>query len=257
MGLLNVAEAGVSAPTAGHFHHVKGSPMQFIVATMLVVGLTGCQSTGEKEVKLETQQDKISYSIGLSVGNNLKRDSILINTDAFLRGVLDAKLDSAQRLMTEKEVHETMTAFQRDMQTKAEERAHSEAIKNKREGEAFLLANVNAPGVKVLPSGLQYRVITEGTGKIPLATSTVKTNYRGKLINGEEFDSSYKRGEPAVFQCGGVISGWTEALLLMKVGSKWELFIPPHLAYGEQGAGGVIPPNATLIFEVELLEIQK
>jgi FKBP-type peptidyl-prolyl cis-trans isomerase FklB len=231
--------------------------MRYFVAAMLVAGLSGCQASGDKDVKLETQQEKVSYSIGLTVGNNLKRDSITVSPDAFLRGVLDAREDSAKRLMTDKEVHETMTAFQQEMQTKAAEREAAQATKNKTEGEAFLAANAKLPGIKVLPSGLQYRVITEGTGKTPQATSTVKTHYRGKLLDGTEFDSSYKRGEPAVFPVTGVINGWTEALQMMKVGSKWEVFIPSNLAYGEQGAGGVIPPNATLIFEVELLEIQK
>jgi len=231
--------------------------MQFILAAMLVVGISGCQSTGEKDVKLETKQDKVSYSIGLTVGNNLKRDSITISPEAFLRGVLDARVDSAQRVMTEKEVQETMTAFQQEMQTKAQEREQAQALKSRTEGEAFLASNAKAPGIQVMPSGLQCRVITEGTGPKPQASSTVKVHYRGRLVDGTEFDSSLKRGEPAVFPVNGVIPGWTEALQLMKVGSKWEVFIPSHLAYGEQGAGGVIPPNATLIFEVELLEIQK
>ncbi|MBP1656634.1 MAG: hypothetical protein H6Q31_1235 [Bacteroidetes bacterium] len=231
--------------------------MHYLLATLLVVGLTGCSSSGEKNVKLETQQDKVSYSIGLTVGNNLVRDSITIMPDAFLRGVMDARRDSAERLMTDMQVHETMIAFKKQMDSVAMERAHAQAVKNKEAGDTFLATNAHAPGVKTLPSGLQYRVITEGKGKTPTAASTVKTHYRGRLLDGTEFDSSYKRGEPAVFPVTGVISGWTEALQLMKEGSKWELFIPSNLAYGEQGAGGVIPPNATLVFEVELLEIQK
>lgn len=230
--------------------------MRYFLTALLVVGLTGCSSTGEKNVKLETQQDKVSYSIGLTVGNNLKRDSITVNPDAFLRGVLDARRDSAERMMSDAQVHETMVAFKREMDSLAGERAHALGAKNKAEGEAFLAANAKAPGVKVLPSGLQYRVITEGKGQTPASSSIVKTQYRGKLLDGTEFDSSYKHGEPAVFPVTGVIPGWTEALLLMKEGSKWELFIPPTLAYGEQGAGGVIPPNATLVFEIELLQVQ-
>lgn len=230
--------------------------MHSLWAAVLIVGLAGCQSMGEKNVKLETQQDKISYSIGMTVGKNLHKDSIAISPEAFLRGVLDAGLDSAARLMTDNEIQETMTAFQKDMQAKAGERARALAQKNKVEGEAFLAENAKKPGVVTLPSGLQYRVITEGTGKIPQAASTVKTHYKGTLLDGTEFDSSYKRGEPAIFPCHGVIPGWTEALLKMKVGSKWELFVPAELAYGEQGAGGVIPPNATLVFEIELLGIE-
>jgi len=130
------------------------------------------------------------------------------------------------------------------------------ADKNQKEGEVFLAENKKKKGVITLPSGLQYQVIKEGTGKIPKATDTVTTHYRGTLIDGTEFDSSYKRGEPASFPVNGVIKGWTEALQLMKVGSKWQLFIPSNLAYGPQGAGQAIGPNATLIFEIELLSIK-
>jgi FKBP-type peptidyl-prolyl cis-trans isomerase FklB len=230
--------------------------MHSLWAAVLAVGLIGCQSTGEKNAKLETQKDKVSYSIGLNIGNNMKRDSIAINPDIFLRGVLDATVDSARRLMTDKEMQETMTVFQQEMQKKQMEQAHAAGQKNRLEGEAFLTENAKQPGVVTLPSGLQYRVLVEGKGKKPTASATVKTHYSGKLLNGTEFDSSIKRGEPAVFPCSGVIKGWTEALLLMPVGSKWELYIPASLAYGEAGAGGVIPPNATLLFQVELISIQ-
>jgi FKBP-type peptidyl-prolyl cis-trans isomerase FklB len=225
-------------------------------AAIMMVGLTGCQNTNEKQVKLETQTDKVSYSIGLNIGQNMKRDSIKINADALLRGILDASLDSSGRLMTEAQIQETMTAFQQEMQKKQQESARVAGEKNRGEGDAYLANNAKKPGVVTLPSGLQYRIITQGTGKKPLATSTVSTHYVGRLINGTEFDSSVKRGQPATFPCNGVIKGWTEALLLMPVGSKWELVIPPALAYGEAGAGGVIPPNAVLVFEVELLSIQ-
>jgi FKBP-type peptidyl-prolyl cis-trans isomerase FklB len=139
---------------------------------------------------------------------------------------------------------------------KQAERTKQLAEKNKKEGEAFLAANKTKEGIKTLPSGLQYKVIKEGTGKTPTAEDTVVTNYRGTLTDGTEFDSSYKRGQPATFPVKGVIPGWTEALQLMKEGSKWELFIPSNLAYGEQGAGGVIGPNAALIFEIELISVK-
>jgi FKBP-type peptidyl-prolyl cis-trans isomerase len=155
--------------------------------------------------------------------------------------------------MTDKQIGETMTAFQQNMQAKQMEKARVAGEKNKREGEAFLAENSKKPGVVTLPSGLQYKVITEGKGKLAKATSMVATNYTGRLIDGSEFDSSLKHGKPAQFRVNGVIKGWSEALQLMRVGSKWELYIPPSLAYGENGAGGVIPPNATLIFELELL----
>jgi FKBP-type peptidyl-prolyl cis-trans isomerase FklB len=225
-------------------------------AAALVVGIAGCQNTSEKQVKLDTQTDKVSYSIGLNIGQNMKRDSIKINPEVLVRGIMDASLDSASHLMTEAQIQECMTAFQKEMQQKQMENARMAGEKNRAEGDAYLAANTKKPGVVTLPSGLQYRVITQGTGKRPVASSTVTTHYIGRLINGTEFDSSVKRGQPATFPCNGVIKGWTEALQLMPVGSKWELVIPPSLGYGEQGAGGVIPPNAVLVFEVELLSIQ-
>ena len=219
--------------------------------------LLGCQTTGDKKVKLETQKDKLSYSIGLNVGHNLGRDSIAINPDAFIRGVMDAGLDSAARLMTDAQVQETIMAYQAEQRTKLEEGAKVVGEKNKKEGEAFLELNKKLPGVVTLPSGLQYKVLVAGKGKTPKLSSTVTTQYSGKLLDGTEFDSSYKRGEAATFPCSGVIKGWTEALQLMKEGSKWELYVPPDLAYGPAGyGGGAIPPNATLIFQVELISVK-
>jgi len=230
--------------------------MHSLLAALLTVGLIGCQQTGEDLVKIETQKDKVSYAIGLSVGTSLKKDSISISPEVFLRGVMDARADSAQRLMNDKEVQETMMAFQDSIRAKKMEAARLEGEKNKREGEAFLAENGKKPGVVTLPSGLQYKVIQDGNGKMPKAASTVTANYSGKLLDGTEFDSSYKRGEPATRPVTGFIKGWTEALQLMKEGSKWELYVPSSLAYGENGAGGVIPPNATLIFQVELVSVK-
>jgi len=230
--------------------------MNMTIPALLMVGLLGCQTTGDKPVKLETKQDKVSYSIGMNIGGSLKRDSIAIVPEAFLRGIMDAGADSAQRLMTDQEMQETLTAFQEEVRTRKAENAKAQSEKNRTEGEAFLAENAKKPGVVTLPSGLQYKVLSEGKGKSPKESSTVTVNYVGRLLDGTEFDSSFKRGEPATFPCGGVIRGWTEGLQLMKEGSKYEFYIPPSLAYGENGAGGVIPPNATLIFEVELLAIQ-
>jgi FKBP-type peptidyl-prolyl cis-trans isomerase FklB len=227
------------------------------LAVVALVGLIGCSPAEEKDVKLETQKDKISYAIGMSVGKNLNRDSISISPDAFLRGVMDARLDSAARLMNDGEIQTTMMAFQDSLRKKQEDQARVAGEENMTKGAAFLAENGKKPGVVTLPSGLQYKILTDGKGKTPKAGSTVTTHYRGRLLDGTEFDSSYKRGQPAQFPVGGVIRGWTEALQLMKEGSKWELYVPPDLAYGASGAGGVIPPNATLIFEVELLSVDK
>lgn len=230
--------------------------MNMMIPTLLMVGLFGCQTTGEKPVKLETKEEKVSYSIGRNIGSSLKRDSITIVPEAFLRGIMDAKADSAQQLMTDQECQVVLTELQQEMQTRKTENAKALSEKNRLEGEAFLKENGTKEGVVTLPSGLQYKVLGAGKGKSPKETSTVTVNYVGKLLDGTEFDSSYKRGEPATFPLNGVIRGWTEGLQLMKEGSKYEFYIPASLAYGENGAGGVIPPNATLIFQVELIAVQ-
>ncbi len=210
------------------------------------------QVNAQESKALKDQKDKVSYIIGMDIGNNLKRQSVSVNPKILAKGVEDA-LAGAKPLLTEQEVQETMMAFQKEMMAKQAEVAK----KNKTEGEAFLAENKKKEGVKTLPSGLQYKVIKAGTGKKPKANDTVTVNYRGTLINGTEFDSSYKRGQPATFQVSGVIPGWTEALQLMEQGAKGQLFVPSNLAYGERGAGAQIGPNATLIFEVELISIQE
>ncbi len=221
----------------------------------LCIVLAGSPVFAGEKTELKTQKDKLSYAIGMDMGGSLKRNAIEVDIDALVKGLKDA-LAGGKMLMTEQEQRETLIAFQKEFQAKQQEKMKAEAEKNKKEGEAFLAENKKKPGVKTLPSGLQYKVITEGKGASPKETDTVTVNYRGTLIDGTEFDSSYKRKEPATFPVKGVIKGWTEALQLMKEGAKWQLFIPPNLAYGERGAGGTIGPNATLIFEVELLKIQ-
>jgi FKBP-type peptidyl-prolyl cis-trans isomerase FklB len=181
----------------------------------------------------------------MNIGNDLKRQSIDINPKILAEGVQQA-LAGSKPLLTEQEIQETMMAFQKEMMAKQKER-----------GDAFLAENKKKEGVKTLPSGLQYKVIKAGTGKKPKLNDTVMTHYRGTLIDGTEFDSSYKRGQPVSFLVSGVLPGWTEALQLMEEGAKWQLFIPSNLAYGERGAGGIIGPNATLIFEIELVSIQE
>jgi FKBP-type peptidyl-prolyl cis-trans isomerase FklB len=204
---------------------------------------------------LTTQREKTSYALGVEVGSNLKRQGIDLDAALIAKGLQDALTDGTM-LLTEAEVHETVQVFQRELMAKQQEAQKSVSAKAKAEGEAFLAANATKEGVVTLPSGLQYKVITPGSGASPKASDTVTVHYRGRLIDGTEFDSSYKRNEPTSFPVGGVIPGWTEALQLMKVGAKWELYIPAKIAYGDRGAGGVIPPGATLIFEVELLSIK-
>jgi FKBP-type peptidyl-prolyl cis-trans isomerase len=209
----------------------------------------------QKAVSLKTEMDKVSYAIGARMGQSFKRQGIQINAELLMRGIRDA-LAGREPALTQEQMQQVMTDFQRRMTTQRQERQKVEGAKNLAEGKAFLDANKKKEGVKVLPSGLQYKVIKEGTGKTPAADDKVKTHYRGRLVDGTEFDSSYKRGKPAEFAVRGVIKGWTEALQLMKEGGKWELYIPADLAYGERGRPG-IPPSATLIFEIELLEIVK
>ena len=223
-----------------------------IAVALSILFLVGLVSAQEKPV-LKDQKDKVSYIVGLDIGNNLKKQSVSVNPKMVAKGIEDG-LAGAKPLLTEQEIQETMMAFQKEMMAKQAEVAK----KNKTEGEAFLAENKKKEGVKTLPSGLQYKVMKAGTGKKPKSNDTVTVNYRGTLIDGTEFDSSYKRGQPATFQVSGVIPGWTEALQLMEEGAKWQLFVPSNLAYGERGAaGGMIGPNATLIFEVELISIQE
>ncbi|HEX9006119.1 MAG TPA: FKBP-type peptidyl-prolyl cis-trans isomerase [Bacteroidota bacterium] len=233
--------------------------MRFALVVVLLGSLLGCQAQDGKRSgsnTLATKKDSVSYGIGYNIGRNLVRDSVEVNPEALALGIREASLDSAKRTLSQQAVDSTMRTFQTEMMEKQMATAKAQGEKNKIEGEAFLAANKTKEGVVTLPDGLQYKVIKDGSGPSPKANQTVTVNYRGTLIDGKEFDSSYKHGEPATFPCSNVIRGWTEALLKMKVGSKWMLWIPPDLAYGERGAGGVIPPNATLAFEIELLAVK-
>ena len=205
-------------------------------------------------VTLKTPKEKLSYIIGAQVGNDLKNQSIDVDPAIVSKGLQDSILGN-KLLISDQETKDFIAAYQKERAVKVAEERKKVGETNKQEGAAFLAENKKKEGVKTLPSGLQYKVIKEGAGKTPKATDTVVTQYKGTLINGTEFDSSYRRNEPATFPVNGVIRGWTEALQLMKEGSKWQLVVPPELAYGEQGAGP-IGPNATLIFEVELVSVK-
>jgi FKBP-type peptidyl-prolyl cis-trans isomerase FklB len=204
---------------------------------------------------LKTPKDKASYAMGMNIGNGLRKQSIDIDPAILARGLRDA-FANGKTLLTEDEVRTILTQLQADMRKKQQELAQVASENNKKQGIAFLEANKTKEGVVTLPSGLQYKVLQEGTGAKPTVTDSVVCNYRGTLLDNTEFDSSYKRGQPITIPVTGVIKGWTEALQLMPVGSKWQLFVPSDLAYGERGAGGPIGPNATLIFEIELVSIQ-
>jgi FKBP-type peptidyl-prolyl cis-trans isomerase FklB len=201
-----------------------------------------------------TEKDKQSYAIGLNVGRSLHRDSVDVEPKFVLQGLQDA-IANGKVQMTDDQIKTVMTALQTQVRQKMEAKRLAEVETNKKEGAAFLAANAKKEGVVTLPSGLQYKILTPGTGPKPTATDSVVCNYRGALLDKTEFDSSYKRGQPATFPVSGVIKGWTEALQLMPVGSKWQIYIPADLAYGERGKPP-IGPNATLVFDLELLSIQ-
>ena len=228
--------------------------MKLRLGVVLCAVLITAPVVAAEKAELKTQRDKISYVVGLDMGNSLKKNMIDVDPDIVARGLKDALVGN-KPLMTEQEMKETIIALQKEFQAKQQELTKALAEKNKKEGEAFLAENKKKQGVITMPSGLQYKILADGKGKSPKATDIVTVNYKGTLIDGTEFDSSYKRGKPETLAVNGVIPGWTEALQLMKEGSKWQLFIPSNLAYGERG-GGPIGPNAVLIFEVELISIK-
>jgi len=225
-----------------------------LLVTLATLGLAAWASAAAGP-PLETEKAKTSYCIGLEVGGGLKRGGADIDAEALTRGIRDA-LSGAEPAIGKDEVRAILLAFQQRMQTQSTARQPSLGEQNKKDGDAFLAANAKKEGVKATASGLQYKITKAGTGATPKATDTVVTHYRGTLLDGTEFDSSHKRGQPAEFPVNGVIKGWTEALQLMKAGGKWQLFIPSHLAYGPRGAGRLIGPNATLTFEIEFLRIK-
>lgn len=224
-----------------------------VVGTALAFGLVAAQAA---TVSLQTPQDKVSYAMGVETGKAFKTHDVKINPKAYAQGMQDA-MSGGKKLMTDAAIKQTLATFQERTIAKMQTKLKQASVKNQQLGAAFLAANKNKPGVKVTASGLQYKIITKGTGPQPTKNDTVVVNYEGKLINGKVFDSSYKRGKPTTFPVAGVIPGWQEGLMMMHQGGVWQLFIPAKLAYGMRGAPGAIGPNETLIFKVQLLKVKK
>jgi len=230
------------------------SPSATTPATKTPAAKTGTAAAKPAPLPLKTPKDKASYAIGMSMAKGMKAQGVDIDPAILARGLRDALAGKPQ--LTEEQAQSALTELQADVRKRQEEKAKVVGDLNKKNGDAYLAANKSKPGVVALPSGLQYKILTAGTGPKPTAADTVVCNYKGTLLDGKEFDSSYKRGQPATFPVSQVIKGWTEALQLMPVGSKWQLFIPSELAYGAKAAGPDISPNSTLVFEVELLSIK-
>ncbi len=240
--------------------------MLVAVAALFASSCQEPKPAAEKEITkadLKTEDDRVSYSVGFSMGSSFKQDELKINLEILQQGMEDGFTGSKQ-LLDEEEVKKTMMGFKEKMRAKKQaeymermEERRKQGEANKEKGRQFLEENKAKEGIVTLESGLQYKILNKGTGASPKPTDTVKCQYRGTTIDGKEFDSSYERGKPATFAVNRVIKGWTEGLQLMKEGGKWQFFIPSELAYGERGAGNNIGPNEVLIFEVELLEIEK
>jgi len=226
----------------------------FIVLLMIAISCTSSEKVVETP-QLTDYMDTVSYSVGVDIGKSFRLQEMDINPDAMARGLSDAFSDK-ETALTDEEIQSTLINFRQEFQKKQREIAQQKAQAAAVAEEAYLAESASKEGVVSLPSGLQYKVIIPGDGPSPLTTDKVKVHYKGSLADGTIFDSSYDRGQPTSFTVSGVIKGWTEALLLMQVGSKWELTIPSKLGYGARGSGGKIPPNSTLLFEVELLGIE-
>lgn len=222
--------------------------------TATLAALAGLATAADR-TELKDHKEKLSYSIGMNLGANLRNQEVDPDLDLLFQGIRDALANKT--IIPETEARQTISTWQREARAKQEEKRQQQGEKNKTEGEKFLAENRSKPGVVTTASGLQYKVLQEGKGGSPKASDTVTVHYRGTLIDGTEFDSSYKRNQPSTFNVSGVIRGWTEALQMMKPGDKWQLFIPSELAYGARGKGPQIGPNATLIFEVELLSFER
>ena len=231
-----------------------------LLAVMIILTyLVGCapeEASSAAELKLDTSKNRISYTIGVNIGQDFKAQDMDVDPDVLLMGLKDV-LAGKELQLTDEEMVQEVQNFQQEMQAKMVAEMEEQATRNKAEGESFLAENAKQEGVVVTESGLQYKILEPGEGDAPGPADLATVHYRGTLIDGTQFDSSYDRGQPATFPVGGVIPGWTEALQLMKPGAKWQLFIPAELAYGDRGAGQDIGPNATLLFDVELISVEK
>ncbi len=224
---------------------------------MIVLGilLFAAQANAAESAALKTFEEKVSYGLGVDMARNLVRMGIAFDADTLMKGFKD-ELSGGKLLMTEEDLREIMSTHYAELARKREQAMRLVAEENRKMGEAFLAENLTKEGVMSLPSGLQYKILRAGSGRKPTDADTIECNYRASLANGTEFDSSYRTGQPATFKVKGLIAGWNEAVKLMPVGSKWQIFIPPKLAYGEQGAARNIGPNTTIILEMELLDIK-
>jgi len=229
--------------------------MRYGAATVIIAGIALAAGVVWGQTTLTTEKEKTSYAVGAQMGADMRRLQMNLDPDTVARGFRDA-YQGGRLLLTDQEISQIMADAEKQMAAKSSEAMKEDTEKNGKEGEAFLAQNKTKEGVKTLADGLQYRILKAGTGPTPKPTDKVVVNYKGTFIDGTEFDSSYRRGQPLVIPVNGVIRGWSEALQLMKVGSRWQLFIPSQLAYGPRGAPPAIGPNETLIFEVELLAIQ-
>jgi len=227
--------------------------MKRVLTTFISVVLLFGVCSAAEQLELKDQKAKDSYSLGFQYGEAFKKQAMDIDLKVFSTGMQDG-LEGKEPLMSPVEIEENLSSLKKRLFAAQQLQLRERAARNREEGEAFLAENAKKKQVVTLTSGLQYKVLVEGTGKTPKAQDEVTVHYRGTFIDGTEFDSSYKKGEPATFQVDGVIKGWTEAMQLMKEGGKWQLFVPAELAYGERGMGR-IPPNSTLIFEVELISV--
>lgn len=229
--------------------------MKLVAAAVMGLAISATHAAANAP-SLTSELDKLSYSIGIDIGKNFKRQGIEVNSEVMAKGMQDG-MSGDKSLLTDQQMKDVLNNFQKQLMAKRTAELNQKAEKNKEKGEAFLKENKKKEGVVALPSGLQYKIVTAGTGDKPSKKDTVTVEYTGKLLDGQVFDSTEKTGKPATFKLSQVIPGWTEALQLMPAGSTWEIYVPADLAYGSRSVGGPIGPNETLIFNIHLMSVKK